>query len=246
MKKIVVLSLLSLVFVGCNRKEKNSNMPVQVAVLNVIFDNRMNGKPIFTNDADRYRTENGDSITFSSFLYYISNIQLKNATGNIYAVPNSYHLVYATRDNHIFQFKIAVPQGTYQSISLGLGVDDSKNSSLDNVGDLDPSNEMAWDWNTGYKFIKLEGRIIENNQPLTNRSVVLHPGENRNYRTFSYNLGSLTLENGKETTISFLVQADELFKNPYLIDLKQKGSYMFGGEADTILTNAANGFISLK
>ena len=67
--------------------------------------------------------------------------------GKSYLVPNSYHIV--RFDGPDEAFRIHLPEtelNRIEPVYLSLGIDKTRNTSLDVVGDLDPNNRMAWNW----------------------------------------------------------------------------------------------------
>jgi hypothetical protein len=64
------------------------------------------------------------------------------------------------------KFRISgLPAGNYNRIQFLLGVDSLRNVSGAQTGDLDPVNDMFWDWNTGYIYFKMEGEFKTVQQP---------------------------------------------------------------------------------
>ncbi len=109
---------------------------------------------------------------------YLSNIALRRADGTWWKESNSYHLMEMPGRgiaDPVFTLS-RVPAGSYTAISFGFGVDSTMNRSVDKKGDLDPANGMAWDWNTGYRFLVMEGA------DQSDTAVVWHIGEAINYR----------------------------------------------------------------
>lgn len=99
----------------------------------------------------------GDTLNFSMFKYYISNIKLKNADGNWWTQEESYYLVDASvTDGNSFIIK-DIPVGEYVEIQYTLGVDSVKNVSGVFDGALSVGNNMYWDWNSGFVMLKVEG-----------------------------------------------------------------------------------------
>jgi len=99
----------------------------------------------------------GDSLYFTTFRYYISNIRLKNADGTWYTQPDSYFLLDLANGTTPTVTLENVPYGEYTDIEYVLGVDSTHNVSGAQSGDLSPSLGMFWNWNTGYIMLKAEG-----------------------------------------------------------------------------------------
>lgn len=105
-------------------------------------------------------TKTGDTLTFTTFKYYVSNMKLKKADGTWWAEPNSYHLVCAncTADKTYSIINLLeVPAGDYTAMEYTMGIDSARNVSGANTGDLSLANGMFWDWNSGYIMLKAEG-----------------------------------------------------------------------------------------
>ena len=99
----------------------------------------------------------GDSLTYSMFRYYISNIQLQNENGTIWSEEESYHLVDLADPSSLSIELSNVPNGDYTMLYYTFGVDSTRNVSGVQEGALDPANGMFWNWNSGYIMVKAEG-----------------------------------------------------------------------------------------
>lgn len=115
------------------------------------------GKEALRLDSGNYTNSAGQPFNITKFKYYIGNISLVNAKGKLYRVTN-YFLV--DEDNSASKKIVlpAVPKDHYTAIRFIIGVDSIHNVSGAQSGALDPLNGMFWTWNTGYIFLKLEGR----------------------------------------------------------------------------------------
>lgn len=98
-----------------------------------------------------------DSLTFTTFKYYVSNIKLKKEDGTYFEVPESYHLVNAESVAKSTISLVNVPEGKYTALEYILGVDSVRNVSGAQTGALSASEGMFWSWNSGYIMIKAEG-----------------------------------------------------------------------------------------
>lgn len=98
-----------------------------------------------------------DTLTFTTFKYYVSNIKFKKADGTWWVHPESYFLVNLS-DAHTTSLSIPnVPNGDYTDMEYTLGVDSTRNVSGAQTGALAASNDMFWSWNSGYIMVKAEG-----------------------------------------------------------------------------------------
>ena len=117
-----------------------------------------------------------------------------------------------------------IKKGVYDSISFIIGVDSVRNCSGVQSGSLDPINTMFWAWNTGYIFLKLEGK-----SPLSSASgkiIEYHIGGYKDpvnaiekvQLALSY---PLDFTKGNEQTISVNVNIAEIFRVPTEIDFSK-------------------------
>lgn len=99
----------------------------------------------------------GDSLTFTTFKYFVSNIKLKKEDGTWWTQPESYYLVNLDETGNP-QFVVpGIPEGNYTEISYIMGVDSTRNVSGAQTGALSTTSGMFWSWNTGYIMVKAEG-----------------------------------------------------------------------------------------
>lgn len=176
-KYLVYLVVLSMFFISCEKKgvlESSSVLTVEVELL-------MDGEPMVYYE--KYSNALGQTYELHDFRFYMSNIKLKDVDGDLsFEEENSYHLVTLPQNNHVFTFDIEGIKGEiFNQLEFSVGVDSDKNYSIDNMGALDPARGMAWDWNTGYKFVLMEGLYFPEND--VKRGLVYHIGGDKNYRT---------------------------------------------------------------
>lgn len=100
---------------------------------------------------------NGDSLQFSSFKYYLSNVKLKRDNGTWWEMPDSYFIVNTAASQECLLDLGNVPAGSYTAIEYTLGVDSTHNVSGSQSGALDPGNGMFWGWTSGYIMLLTEG-----------------------------------------------------------------------------------------
>jgi len=238
-KLIYTASLaLALLLASCNEED-----PIEKGTLSIKFENLLNGTPLLFEESRYSRDQVEFNIT--AIKYYISNIKFLDKKGQVlFTEADSYHLMEETASKENLTIEIAglAPQ-EINSIEFSIGIDPDKNLSLDNTGDLDPSNEMAWNWNTGYKFLLLEGEIHEPND--SRKGMVYHIGGNENYKTIKKEVNT-KIKSGTVTTIEIKAEVLALFDTPHYINIKETNVAMGGEDAKKIAENYAEDFFTIK
>ena len=180
------------------------------------------GEDSLVLDDSVYYNSLNQPFTITKFNYYIGQIHLVKTDGKK-VVINTYFLI--SEDEEKASSKNIelekIPSGEYSSIEFILGVDSVHNCSGAQSGALDPINAMFWTWNTGYIFMKLEGKS-------TSSSAV---GNNLEYHIGGYKEPSNCIRNitlkfdklliiEKNTLTEINIKADvlEILKTPTKID----------------------------
>ena len=102
-------------------------------------------------------SSNSRSIQINSFKFYLSNIRLFNTSLLVDEELNSYHLI-DLLDTSKNKLKLTRNNNKkFNRIEFNLGIDSATNVSGAMEGDLDPTNNMYWTWQSGYINLKLEG-----------------------------------------------------------------------------------------
>lgn len=245
MKKLIILAILLPGLVAC---DSETNV-AEEAALRITFSHVVNDEPLELNSR-RYVNALGQTYNITKFRYYVSNIRLRNTqNGEVYIEPESYHLV-GTENGSTYDVLLSgIPLGAYNQLEFAIGVDNSTNTSTDRLGALDPSNDMAWDWNTGYKFILLEGNYYpENADPAP---LVYHVGSDPNYRILTYTLGqagdaALELAAGTEKQVQMQVDVAQLFATPHAVDFEAHAVVMFDPFSQKIADNYASEMFTIQ
>ena len=244
-KIVPALALAALVGLsGCDKDDDcgcAANGTENKVLVNV--DNHVNGLPLIL-DTDKYVSPAGDTFKINSLKYYISNVSLKNAiTGKTYTEENSYHLIDLNNNKTSFTLN-NIPKDVYDEITFSIGVDAVANKKTDQVGDLDPNNEMAWDWNTGYKFLVATGKYFDKG---AEKGLVFHVGSDANYKTVTLKFPKgLKLPSVKQQNMVLAANVNQLFENPNLIDFNQINAVMGGANAAKLAENYGNGMFTVK
>lgn len=164
----------------------------------------------------RYANPGGEGFfKVRDFQFFVSNIRLISDSAE-FAEPESYHLARFDGDDGTHVIIIDdIPREDYDRIELGIGVDPDTNGTMASVGELDPNGRMAWSWETGYKFVLVEGALAVGD---TQYPVVYHVGFDENYKKMSFELGE-PLFDGAEVEVGFRVDLLQMFSGVETVDM---------------------------
>jgi len=229
-----LLISLALVFLLCLVTACKKEYTVHIS-----FEVQINGEPM--QFGKPYSSPNGDgSYEVNDFKFYLSNIQLvSGGQHKDFIESDSYHLLTFPEDNRCTFSITGVPKEEYKGINFSIGVDDEGTFSKGYPGDLDPTNQMAWNWTQGYKFILFEGLYTpgSNDEKIP---LVYHVGFSENKKDLVFDLDSFT-------DIRFIVHLNQLFDNPNLIDFHTHPRILFNKEHSAMISeNYAESFIELR
>ena len=201
-------TLLSLT--SCSKDETSSSSTTGSMTLE--FEAMANGNKLALNTAYT-NTSNTETISFSLFQYYVSNIVLTKKDGTKFTLPKneSYFLVkHDGSANPEITLK-NIPVGDYNAVTFSVGVDSATNLSDPTTlpTALDPANGMHWSWAQGYVFLKAEGKVN------TSTDFKYHMGLNSNLKTITLTSSSevATVRTNITPNIHLGADAMKLFKN---------------------------------
>lgn len=204
------------------------------------------GNQILRLDSGSYTNESGQHFTVTKFKYYLSNFQLKSVDGKQYNSKEVF-LVNEEETSSKKIFLPDVPAGNYSSLSFTLGVDSILNCSGIQSGALDPVNGMFWTWNTGYIFLKLEGK-----SPVSKSPANIYEFHVGGYKSPANCIRRITLsldqKSGKEPLRQIILRTDvlELFKSPEKVDLSVLSSVTDFHNAEMMADNYSDMFSVLE
>ena len=244
-KMFPALALAAMVgLTSCGKDDDDCGCPADGTEnkVQVTIDNHVGGLPL-NLDTEKYVSPAGDTFKLGELKYYISNVTLKNAiTGKVYTEENSYHLIDVNNNKTSFTLN-NIPKDIYDEITFSIGVDPVANKKTDQVGDLDPNNEMAWDWNTGYKFMVATGKFYDLG---VEKGLVFHVGSDANYKTVTLAFPKgLKLPSDKLQSMLISADVNQMFRSPNQIDFNQINAVMGGPNATKIAENYANGMFTV-
>ena len=192
----------------------------------------MFGDSVLDLNTESYVTANGDTLTVSTFRFYLSNIVLTDDAGGHYSVADGYYLVDASSASSQAITLQDIPSEHYTNISFLVGVDSARNVSGSQTGALDPANAMFWTWSSGYIMAKLEGTSPQSSASM--HTVTVHiggfSGANSVLRTVNIPLSTHAMvSTGVSPVINLTADAAEWFMNPNLIDFSATPSTTMPG-----------------
>ncbi len=204
--------LLSVFFMSCG---EDSPVTPETKV-HLKFIPTYNGQPLSIDSV--YTNTFGQQLRVENVQFYLSNIYAHNGSDS-------------TLLKQAFLFTLLEPQTlslnvspqSFSSLSFGVGVPSNLNKNVDpsqyansNPLSVQGSNGMFWYWNTGYIFVKVEGRYELTgtpNAPLM-ESYAFHMGDDPLYRVLNFNTGNVSLAEGDARTFHIEVAIDSVFNRP--------------------------------
>lgn len=205
----------------------------------------MAGEEALNFDNTTYQNAAGNNFSVRSFWMYFSNIIVKGAEGtNDYIIPESYHLIEGAESVDDLQIALSeIPAGTYQGITLSIGVDAATNTDISAVqGELDPAR--AWNWDSGYKFVSLEGSFFPAGADA--QGLIMHIGLNQNYRTLNFTFDQALEVNANQQPVNFQVDVLRMFSGVHTIDFNVMNTIKAQPEASgQVADNYASGMLQL-
>ncbi|WP_044204880.1 MbnP family protein [Flammeovirga sp. OC4] len=207
MKQIFLLLLFSCFLIGCD-SHKETFDAAGTGELTIKF-NLIHDDTSLTYNKE-YINALSQSYTISDFRFYLSNVVLRDTSAtNYYKIPESYHLIEMIDQADTSIVLTGLPNRAFSELEFSVGVDNSANYSTDQIGDLDPANGMAWNWDTGYKFMLVEGlRLIDDTN---SKGLVYHIGGDANYRTVKFSGKEIFLNQNSKQEIVLDVHVDFIF-----------------------------------
>jgi hypothetical protein len=208
MKK-VFLFLLLLGFVSyssCKKEEVKGD-----STLHLNFDFNYGSEEFIINHVYDYPLDY--SLKIEKLLLYIAEVKLIDSDGKSHDVSSIIYVDSDASDNGI---TVIIPEGNYKSMTFSLGVPQSMNGTdnpdfdaalYDPNHPLSLSNGMYWTWNSGYRFVLMDGRINTTPQADDEFETLLsiHTGKDYSYRTRTLNLNYNAV---KDNAASIVMQFD--------------------------------------
>ncbi len=214
----VLSAFLLLAVVACTScKEKNPEQIVEEVdqPTKVVF----HFNPMWENQdfamESIYPDNFGNRVRVDKFMHYLSFLTLVNEAGDD-VVLKDFYLMDFLNDN---SFEFEVPPGNYKKVKFGIGVPETYNKDQDpsqypNSHPLSVagSQGMFWTWNTGYIFLKFEGKVdttgVEGNELLW--PVAIHIGDDPFYTRYSSPNMAIEVKQGQTKTLHVNIHVDQI------------------------------------
>ncbi|TKB43335.1 MbnP family protein [Thalassotalea mangrovi] len=200
------------------------------------------GEQVLVFNDLRYQNPGGPGkFLIRDLQLFISNIHLigKKQT---YRQPDSYHLLRFDNDKGYFDIVLKdVALNEYDRIELGIGVDPDANGSIVFSGDLDPNGRMAWNWQVGYKFLLLEGRLTSNEKSIP---LVYHIGFDESYTRVTVPLANDSGFFDQITTLK--VDFSKLFMQETPVNMEQVSTVKFDPDNVRLIAQAFPDLLSIN
>lgn len=243
---IALLLFLAISLVSFNACNKDDDDTVDVAEVEFHFDYLVNGQAYTPGQVYDI---NGTNVSFENVNFYIGDMAFARTSGNQTTFSGDHLLI--TPDAGA-QAVGEVAPGSFNQLSFFVGVAEDANNQTEedftNRKDPDPLAEqtpsMHWSWNSGYKFIRIDGSVDTDGDGTPETGMQFHLGNNDRRATLQFQ-GAYDLATGKNI-MNFEFDIAKLFAN---IDLSTNYSFHTTptetATADTFVANLANA-LSLK
>jgi len=170
-----------------------------------------------------YSDTSGRKFSISKAQFYVSGLILSNENGdNFEPEDGPYLLVHAGQLTYdIGSFNA----DHYDGLSFDIGIEESTNTgvdpatwSMDHPLSADNSNYAYWSWNSGYQFIKIEGKVdtTADKSGSPNFAFEMHIGAAPQLRSMDLST-HVDVENDGSHTIDLMVNYQQVFGG---VDLK--------------------------
>jgi len=200
MKKIFLLSLLSifLLYSSCKKEEVKGNSTLTIDVNFTYGDEAFTINQIYDYDPLGY------NLKIEKLMLYISEMKLVDSDGESFDFAD---ILYVDASDGVTSFSTTIPEGSYTRLDFAIGVPQSMNGTQNPDFDaalyspnhaLSLNNGMYWTWNTGYRFVLIDGRC--NTDPMIDEEfetlLSIHTGKDYCFRNTSRNLNFTAIKDG--------------------------------------------------
>jgi hypothetical protein len=165
----------SLAFTSCTKDDDDQ---AGQAVLGLEFEYLVNGEAF---DTARVYQINGTAVKFSIAQFYVGGIAVADLSGRETVMEGKYLLV---KPGSGLQEAGTMPPGHAHELRFFIGVGPEENNQSESDFTSRKANDplaiqfpaMHWSWLTGYRFIRVDGRVDTNGDGVLDESLAFHIG----------------------------------------------------------------------
>lgn len=246
LKKYLLLTAISIVFISCSKDDIPVANNVTLEFNNTFGDNTIVLGNASSTSASVNTSEAGQVHHFSELKYVISNIRLINTDGieipyNVNNLDTGATIIDQSKPTSLNYVLSNIPSDEYKQIKFGLGVRSDLNT-LDQVSFPDfyeaagaNDTEMMWEWGTGYRFTKIEGFYDADNKEMSIHSGSTVEGTNGDSSTYTQGVDAY-----REITLNLATNAVVGNKAPK-IRIKADFDNLLSGKTNTITLTTGTG-----
>ncbi len=185
-RTLALIGLLGLALTAC---EEDKNTPSnEEGALNMMFEYAVDGMPF---DTATVYTIGGTAVKFSVANFYVGGIQFMPEEGDMLDVAGKYLLV--TPESGM-QEVASVKTGHYHMARFFVGVDSITNSQTEeDFTSRDAADPLAvqfpamhWNWNSGYRFLRVDGKVDTDGDGMVDETMAFHLGTNPMLQNLEY------------------------------------------------------------
>jgi len=175
MKKVLGIMMLSLLFVYACGDDEDAT-----ATLNIAYDFNVDGEAL---EFGKTYNINGSAVSFDAANFYIGGLELRQEDGSIINLTANY-LLAGLNSTVSIEGEVSKSDITEANFFIGVAPDDNAQSEMDftsrasddPLGIKDPS--MHWNWNSGYKFLRVDGDVDTDGDDAVDTGIAYHIGSN--------------------------------------------------------------------
>lgn len=213
-KQIAPLILLILAM-SCTKK--NDDKPSTNAVI-FQMDHHIDGSPLVLNNI-QYTNAFGNSYSVSRLQYFISDIRLTAANGDVTHIDTAFYVDAADAQTTTLKPSIQIPSEEYVAVQFVFGLNEAMN--INGAFPNPPENNMEWPipLGGGYHYMKLEGKV---NAGEVQNNFQAHSGPtNGNQNFIQLNFNNLKFIPDASQTLRIIIEMNinNWWNNPHRIDL---------------------------
>ncbi|MCB0577829.1 MAG: hypothetical protein KDD10_00780 [Phaeodactylibacter sp.] len=218
----VSFGITALLFSGCKKEDNPPTDEHDHVHMGFEFNYVVDGAAY---DTSTVYTINGTAVKFSIANFYLGGITFMSEEGVPTEVKDKYLLVTPTSG---MQEVGELEKGHYHMARFFIGVDSVINSQSeqdfatrsedpnDPLGVQSPS--MHWNWNSGYKFIRVDGKVDTDADGVPEQAMSFHLGKNEMLKTLQF-VTHKDVEEGHDGHMHFEFDLAKAFEG---IDLSQE------------------------